>query len=301
MPAAQANKPPTESAESRHLIHHAFELARTLGIAKMLVHADQLLDRKTVDTHRQEESIVWLTREKTSPASWKPDPRDHQIVLPDAEVDRMDQIDMGLLLAVLNGHIGKDETIVCLTGLAGSKRLDNLLITNPERDNPWFQGKRMRLDSPLMTSRTFSRLLGLALRFAGEGREGKPIGTIFVLGDPKKLERHTKPLILNPCKGHRKEVRNIHNSDYVESIRELAALDGAFIVDPTGVVERAAVYLNATVKKQANLRQGLGARHMAAAAISTKNCTAIVISESSGTVTVFHQGLPVLEIERAKS
>lgn len=292
---------PTESAESRLLVSHAFELARALGIGKLLVYADELRDRQSIDNYRQGEVIVWLSRGPDD-GSWSPGKSDMRVQLPDAELDRMDQINMGLLFAVMSDFVGPDESIICLTGLAGSQRLDNLLITNPRRDTQWFRRQRFKSTdgkSEMLASRSFGRLIELALRFAKEGREGKPIGTILVLGDVKELEPYLKQLIINPCRGHSKKLRNIYNPDFIESMRELAALDGAFIITRGGVVERAAVYIDAPLSRRIKLRPGLGARHAAGAALSDRaECVVIVISESSGKVTVFHKGTPILELER---
>jgi DNA integrity scanning protein DisA with diadenylate cyclase activity len=106
---------------------------------------------------------------------------------------------------------------------------------------------------------------------------------------------------LNPCRGHTQRERNIHNPDFFETIREFAALDGAFIVDKSGVVRSAGTYLQ-TPPKQFKLRSGLGARHAAGLSITTvTEAVATVVSASSGTVTIFHEGGAVLELERVLS
>lgn len=97
-------------------------------------------------------------------------------------------------------------------------------------------------------------------------------------------------------------VRNVvpwsHADDFFETIREFAALDGAFIVNETGVVEAAGVYLEVP-RKRIRLPQGLGARHSAAAGITAATtAVAVVVSESSGTVTTFRGGRPVLTLEK---
>ena len=46
------------------------------------------------------------------------------------------------------------------------------------------------------------------------------------------------------------------------------------------------------------VERGLGARHAAAAAITTvTDAAAVVLSESSGSVTVFHRGAPILTFD----
>ena len=142
-----------------------------------------------------------------------------------------------------------------------------------------------------------ARILEIALRLAAEGREGKPIGTVLVLGDESKLEPYCRQLVLNPFKGHPKRERSIHNQEFFETIREFSGLDGGFIVSRKGTVLSAGTYFDAGVKK-VRLRPGLGARHAAAQSItSVTDAIAFAISASSGTVTVFHEGRPILELE----
>ena len=85
---------------------------------------------------------------------------------------------------------------------------------------------------------------------------------------------------------------------FLETLRELAALDGAFIVNPKGIVEFAGVYLDAPAASDLKISKGLGSRHVAAAALTAKtDSVAVVISESSGTITVFCKGQDVMKLE----
>lgn len=265
----------------------------------MLVLADLLTDRRAVDQAREEEAVIWLTRSDARQDYPEIPKRDPTVVLPPTALGRLDQVKLGLTLAVLQGHVAVDASVICLTGLAGSKRLDMLVIINPSRDLHWFRDRRIAEMDARLLSRELVRLLEIATRLAAEGREGKSIGTTFVLGDPERIQRHTRPLIFNPCKGHPQAVRNIHNSEFLETLRELAALDGAFVIDNRGVVTAAGVYLDAPATKKVRVRRGLGSRHMAAAAVSAStDALAVVISESSGNITVFAKGAALLELEK---
>jgi DNA integrity scanning protein DisA with diadenylate cyclase activity len=109
---------------------------------------------------------------------------------------------------------------------------------------------------------------------------------------------YLRQLILNPFAGHPREARSIHNPDMIETLRELATMDGAFVVGTDGTLESAGTCIVAGACR-AELHPGLGARHAAAAAITAvTSATALVVSESSGTVTVFHHGRALLELER---
>ncbi len=296
---AKVGSAPSEASESHILVGSAFELARSLNIPNILVLADLLADRRSVERAREDESVIWLTHNGQRESYPEIPKRDPLIALPPTALDRLDQVKLGLTLAVLQRHVAVDTSVVCLTGVAGSKRLDMLVIINPSRDLRWFRDHKIaKIDGKLL-SREFVRLLEIAIRMSAEGREGKPIGAVFVLGDVKKIERYTRQLIFNPCRGHPQAARNIHNPEFLETLRELAALDGAFLVDKRGVVVRAAAYLDAPVVKSVRVRRGLGARHVAAAAMTAKtDSLALVISESSGNITVFAQGAALLELEK---
>lgn len=291
-------KPSSEARESRLIVEGAFELARKMELSTMLVRADLVQDRRLVERHRDGEKIIWLVRGEQGLDGLETTPRDIFVEVPEGSLGRLAQVTVGLTAAVLRKEIDVDESVVCLTGMAGSNRLDNLLVANPGRDFAWFRERKMKSGSGRMASEEGIRLLEIALKFAREGREGKPIGTIFVLGGPRALARYTRPMILNPLKGHPPKVRSIHNPDFMETMRELAAMDGAFIVDTRGIVAKACMYLDAPVTKAVQVKEGLGARHTAAAAISTRaNAVAITVSESSGKVTVYAGGSTVLELE----
>ncbi len=274
---------------------HAFALAEALRIHTALVLADEVQSQLLL-AHRVPERLIWLVRDEGETPSGRL--RDLVLPIPSANLTRMSQINLGLYSATLRGYIELDETVMCLSGIAGSGQLDLMLVTKPNRDFPWLRNQDLDRTKGLVGPKEFGRLLELALRFAAQGREGKPIGAIFVLGAKEQLEPFLRQLILNPCKGHARRVRSIHSPEFAESLREFCALDGAVVVNRDGVVESVGTYLDAPTKN-VRLRRGLGARHAAAAAITrVTDAIAFAISESSGTVTLFDNGRSVLELER---
>jgi diadenylate cyclase len=132
--------------------------------------------------------------------------------------------------------------------------------------------------------------LELALEIAREGREGRRIGTLFTLGKADQVLAASRALILDPLAGHVPARTHITDPDLRGTIKELAQLDGAFVISDTGSVVAACRYLDASVE-QIDLPLGYGSRHVAAASISHRlGAIAIVVSES-GVVRVFHGGL----------
>jgi len=146
-----------------------------------------------------------------------------------------------------------------------------------------------------VNTEVLKQTISLAVEIAREGREGRKIGTLFVVGDSGAVMKRSKPLILDPLQGHPDESKQIENPDTRETIKELAQLDGAFLVSNAGVVLSAARYIDAA-SDNLDLPLGLGSRHMAGASISQRtNAVAVVVSESS-MVRMFDDGNLVSEI-----
>src|SRR3981189_545397 len=107
-------------------------------------------------------------------------------------------------------------------------------------------------------------LIGLAVEIAREGREGKRVGTLFTLGDGAAVLARSRPLILDPLLGHPESSRHITNLKLRGTIKELAQLDGGFVVSHDGIVLSACRYFDA-VAALGDVPRGLGSRHIAAA------------------------------------
>ncbi len=135
----------------------------------------------------------------------------------------------------------------------------------------------------------------LAIEIAREGREGRKVGTIFVVGDADNVKKHSRPLILDPLSRHPTKLKHLTDANLRETVKELSQLDGGFIVDDRGHVISAARYFDAS-SAGIEIHLGLGARHMAAASITKRtSAIAVVVSESS-IVRIFCNGDLVAEM-----
>ncbi len=144
---------------------------------------------------------------------------------------------------------------------------------------------------------TLQAVVNLAVEIGREGREGRPVGTMFVVGDERKVLSKSYPQVFDPFKGYNRNERNLKSPRVREQIKELSQLDGAFIVEGDGTVASGARYVDANADG-ITLSKGLGARHWAAAAISrVTNAIAVTVSESNGTVRLFQNGQVILRIE----
>jgi diadenylate cyclase len=144
---------------------------------------------------------------------------------------------------------------------------------------------------------TLKAVVDLAHEIGKEGREGKPVGTMFVVGDTPKVLKMCQEMGFDCVKGYKSHEKNIRDARCREAIKEVAQLDGAFIVDKKGVVVKSCQRVDPP-QVDLTMSPGLGTRHWAAASVSkTTKCVAVAVSQSTGTVRIFQNGEVVLRIE----
>ena len=143
---------------------------------------------------------------------------------------------------------------------------------------------------------TLEEVLQLAVEIAREGREGRKIGTLFVIGPVEQVLERSRPLLLDPLYGHASELLHIDRPEFRETVKELAQLDGAFLVDDDGTFAAAGRFIDVDISAPDAFMPGLGTRHAAAASITrATDAIAIVVSQSS-IVRVFAEGKVRAEI-----
>jgi diadenylate cyclase len=142
----------------------------------------------------------------------------------------------------------------------------------------------------------FESAFHISVEIAREGREGKSVGTAFIIGDADSVLAKSRQLILNPFEGHAQESRMITNGEIREMIKELAQLDGAFVVRGNGLIEAAARQITIEMSN-VQIPKGLGTRHSSVAGITqVTNAIGIVVSQSGGKISIFRNGRIVQEI-----
>lgn len=210
---------------------------------------------------------------------------------------RLAQLRSAILVALTRGLISFNDRICCLGGIAGSNQFDTVVVVDVEREFQTLLTGHADLLPEDVKPEVLERVLAVATELAVEGREGKPVGCLFVVGDTPHVEKLIKPLVLNPFYGYKEEDRNILNPFMDETVKEFSSIDGAFVIRGDGVVISAGSLIQATDSEHL-LPGGLGSRHAAAAAVSVATkCISIVVSSSTGQVTLFRRGvmLPLTE------
>lgn len=220
------------------------------------------------------------------------------INVPDIDLTRVAQVKIAVTKGIATGLFKKGDKIVCLAGIEKFGHVDNISIIDVGKEFEILTSANIGNISDKVYPEVFGEVLNIALELAAQGREGRKVGTIFVLGDHEKVLQLSRQMIINPFLGYSEEERNILNPELKETIKEFSALDGAFVINENGAIETAGRHLNAALESK-DFPQGLGSRHIAAAGItSITNAIALVISESTGTVSVFENGKIFVRIEK---
>ena len=202
---------------------------------------------------------------------------------------RLSQLRAAILLGLTRDIFGFQDRVCCVGGIPGSGQLDTVLVVDVDEEFESVIGHGEDMLPPDVSAEALERITAIATDLAAQGREGKSIGAMFVLGDHEEVSKRSKPLILNPFFGYDEEDRSILNPFMDETIKELALIDGAFVLRGNGVVESAGCLIQAKAE-DIILPGGLGTRHAAAAAITHVTDSLALVVSSSGQVTYFRKG-----------
>jgi diadenylate cyclase len=216
------------------------------------------------------------------------------IQLPQYDLGRTEKLKLAIVSGIARGIYSEGDVVVALLSARPVGKPDSILVVNvsPDEEDVGFGFLR----SEGVSAEILENLIDLAVTIGVEGWEGRPVGSLFVIGDSNKVMEQSRPLSLNPFQGYSEDERNMLSPEVKRALRAFAVLDGAFVLREDGVVLAAGRYLNFE-EKDVRIPLGLGSRHMAAAGISHETeAIAVVVSQTSGTVRVFRHGRAVLEL-----
>ena len=289
---------------TRSRVRHVHAIAREVGARAILLSADVIeADDALADLIRDVDFRVILVSRRAdfrAPAGW--DDLCAVAHVPDIPMTRAGQIKIATLVAAAEGLVHQGDRIACLTGIGGSGTLDTIVVLDLGTEIEMFAASAAEPLPADVDPAVFERLLTLASELGLEGREGRPVGTVFVLGDCDRVLSQSRQLVINPFHGYDVSERNVLDPRLEETIKEFSALDGAFIIRGDGAILNAGRYLVPQGRPGEPLPQGLGARHEAAASITTAtDAVALSISQSTGTVSIFKGGRLITDIQKPRS
>lgn len=218
--------------------------------------------------------------------------------VPGVNLTRVGKIKIAIAKGIVSGLFQKGDKIVCLSGIPKFGYADSIFFIDVGREFEILTSDDINNVVEAVQPEVFNAMLNLACELAAQGRESRKVGTIFVLGDDEKVMQLSRQMIINPFKGYSEEDRNILNPELEETIKELSAIDGAFIINSQGAIVTAGRHLNAALESK-DFPSGLGSRHIAAAGITNvTKAVAVVVSQSTGNVSVFKNGKLFVSIEK---
>jgi DNA integrity scanning protein DisA with diadenylate cyclase activity len=217
-----------------------------------------------------------------------PTPTQERMSLALLEAVQSEQIHQGAHVVVLYNGIEVGEE---------SEQIDSVSVLHLGEHLERLTAKDLRLLDTQVPLETLRAVVDLATEIGREGREGHPVGTLFVVGDTAKVLKMCHPINFNPFRGYPPSERDVRDRKVREQIKDVAQLEGAIIIRRNGVAEAACMYLDVSTEG-VSLSKGLGARHWNAAGISKQTkAIAVAVSQSSGTVRLFQNGEVMLRIE----
>ncbi len=290
------------SPQTIAMLQAARELVLSLPADAVLLLAETDLDWDTVREYLGDCRLLVAAEDRRLTAQLKshhdltvldidpgPTPTQERMSLALLEAVRSDKLRQGAdVVAVYNGiEVGQDNP----------EALDTLSVIHLGEHLERLSAKDLRRLDTHVPLETLRAVVDLAVEIGQEGREGHPVGTMFVLGDTRKVLTMSRPMNFNPFRGYSAKERDVRDRNVREQIKDMAQLEGAILIRRDGVAVAACMRIEAPDKGY-TLSMGLGTRHAAAAAISkSTRAIAITVSQSSGTVRLFQNGEVVLRIE----
>lgn len=208
----------------------------------------------------------------------------------------LERLQEALLEAAADELIRTNGEIVAVYSGFQQGRLDSISHLQLDERMRRFTVRDLQTLESSVPLKTIKAVVDLASQIGREGREGKPVGTMFVVGDTRKVLEHANDSGVDPFRGYNKKHRNLLDPKVQEDAKEVAQLDGAFLVTSDGVIERSRQMLEVS-HEDLKMTKGLGSRHWAAAAITRKTkAVSVVVSQSTGTVRLYQNGFLILQI-----
>jgi DNA integrity scanning protein DisA with diadenylate cyclase activity len=284
------------------LLRAAAHIAHAMPADAVLLLTETDLDWGAVRHHLPECKLLVAAQDPYLTGRLKGTPGLEVLDIDPGPTPTQERMSLALLEAVASEKLRTGAHVIALyngidTMDEGAEQIDSLSVIHLGEHLERLTAQDLRRLDTQVPLETLRAVVDLATEIGREGREGKPVGTMFVVGDTRKVMALARPLNFNPFRGYSRDERDVRDRRVREQIKDIAQLEGAIIISRDGVAEAACMYID-TTSEGITLSKGLGTRHWAAAAISRKTeAIAVAVSQSSGTVRLFQDGKVVLHIE----
>ena len=287
---------PDLSPQLEQLLDAGSRLCEATGAEALLLLVDQRLDWERVRERAGGASML-VAADEEEHLEGAADHGLEPVLLDVAGLPVHERLTQALLECVAAESIAPEAQVVAVYSGFEAGTADSVSVLRLEEHLGQLTSRDLRNLETKVPLETLKIVVDLAVEIGREGREGKPVGTLFVVGDTRKVLQSSHATGFDPVRGYSRSERKLTDPRVREGIKEIAQLDGAFVVGPDGTVEGAARYIDASAES-VSVAKGLGARHWAAAAITRRTkSVAVAVSETNGTVRIFQNGDVVLRIE----
>lgn len=285
----------SKRSNSQALIRTAGELAQSVKADMVLLVADSGIARAAVQGLNEACKVLVVTRNARFLQGIEATGIQRlQFDFGTGDASHFERVRQGIIMGLEGGYIPQDSRLVCLANTMARGGVDSVVVVDTRDGFEGFDPESIAALAGDLPIEVVKAVLDLAVEIGEEGREGDPVGTLFVIGDPDRVLANSRVMTYDPFRGYSEREKNICNPDNREGVKEVALMDGAFVVQEDGVILSGCRYITSDVRGL-TLPKGLGARHVAAAAITNHTkAIAVAVSESSGTVRAFKRGQIVL-------
>ncbi len=231
----------------QHVIDLATQLAEVVSADALMILLEGSTDwqqlRKAVGKRR-----VLLAADLASELEGAADAGFPVVVLNMADSPVQEKLTQALLESVADDILAPGARVVAIYCGFEADTIDSISIIHLGEHLGRLTSRDLRQFETKVPLDTLKVVVDLALDIGREGREGKPVGTLFVVGDTRKVVACSHPVGFDPVRGYSRKERNLFDPKVREGIKEIAQMDGAFVVNPDGTVEAAARYIDASAE-----------------------------------------------------
>lgn len=219
------------------------------------------------------------------------------VPLPVRVMGRFRQAEHAIGVALQRGKLTGEDRVACSVGCRPGTTGLFVLVLDVGQERSAFAAEGWVREADGVRAVVIEAAIEMASEVARAALRGKRLGAIFMLGDSGKVLEGSRQLVPNPFESIDPGERSLLNPSIRETLVELAKLDGAFVARGDGLVRTAGTFLSADAA-DTRVPVGLGARHLAAAAATSRTrAVGVVASATDGHVRVFSRGELVAEID----
>ena len=135
------------------------------------------------------------------------------VVMNMAEAPVLDRLTQALLESVADDLLGPGACVVALYSGFEIGRIDSISFIRLDEHLGRLTARDLQQLETRVPLDTLKSVVDLAVDVGRQGREGKPVGTIFVVGDVENVKRMCEPAGFDPVRGYAREERNLRDRE----------------------------------------------------------------------------------------